>query len=60
MKDELRNAISFFFILNSSFLGLALLTFAALAFGPQPTQAAVTEAWVHRFSNVVSNTMSPS
>src|SRR5262245_25167102 len=28
---------------------------AALAFGPPPAQAAVTEAWVHRYSNVVSN-----
>ena len=35
----------------------ARLALAALAFGPPPAQAqaAVTEAWVHRFSNVVSN-----
>jgi hypothetical protein len=55
MKSELRRAISSFFILNSSFLGLALLVFAALAFGPPAAPAAVTEVWVHRYNNVVNN-----
>jgi hypothetical protein len=26
-----------------------------IAHGPQPAEAAVTEAWVHRYSNVVTN-----
>jgi hypothetical protein len=37
-------------------LWAALGLLAALAFGPPPAQAAVTEAWVHRYSNVLSNT----
>ena len=31
------------------------LAFATIAFEPQPSEAAVTEAWVQRYSNVVSN-----
>jgi len=33
---------------------IALLALAALAFEPQPAQAAVIEAWVHRYSNLVN------
>ena len=36
-------------------LWAALGLLATLAFGPPPAQAAVSEAWVHRYSNVVSN-----
>ena len=36
-------------------LSSALVALAALAFGLRPARAAVTEAWVHRYSNVVSN-----
>jgi len=36
-------------------LWAALGLFAALALGPPRAQAAVTEAWVHRYNNVVSN-----
>jgi hypothetical protein len=57
LKDQIGNAISSFFLLNSCFLGLALSSLAALEFWPQPSQAAATEAWVHRFSNVVSNSV---
>jgi len=35
----------------------ALATLAMLGFGPEPVEAAVTEAWVHRFSNVLSNSV---
>ena len=33
----------------------ALVVLAAFAFWPQPDQAAVTEAWVHRYNNIVNN-----
>ena len=36
-------------------LWTALGLLAALAFGAQSTRAAVVEGWVHRYSNVVSN-----
>lgn len=36
-------------------LWAVLATLAALAFGRPPARAAVTEAWVHRYNNVVSN-----
>jgi len=42
-------------IFHHACLWTGLLAFAMTAFGPRPAQAAVTEAWVHRFSNVVSN-----
>jgi len=32
-----------------------LMTLVTLTFGPPATHAAVTEAWVHRYNNVVSN-----
>jgi hypothetical protein len=39
------------------YISAALVALATLAFGPQPAQAAVTEAWVHRYSGVVSNSV---
>jgi uncharacterized delta-60 repeat protein len=36
-------------------IGILCVCLAALALWPQPAQAAVTEAWVQRYSNVVSN-----
>jgi hypothetical protein len=39
------------------YISTALLAFAVLALGPQPAPAAVTEAWVRRFSNVLSNSV---
>src|SRR5689334_14151649 len=36
-------------------LWTGFLAFAMIAFGASPARAAVTEAWVHRFSNVVDN-----
>ena len=37
-------------------LWTGFLAFAMIAFGPQPAHAAVTEAWVQRYSNVASST----
>jgi len=39
------------------YITAALLALAVLALGPQAAQAVVTEAWVHRFSNVLSNSV---
>ena len=36
-------------------LWAALGLFATLAFGPPPAQAAVTEAWVHRYNGTNSD-----
>ena len=36
-------------------LGAALMALATLAFGHSQAQAAVTEAWAHRYNHVVSN-----
>ena len=46
--------LSAFFHLHSRRAGLwaVLGLLAALAFGPPPVRAAVTEAWVHRYSNL--------
>ena len=38
-------------------LWAALVTLASFAFGFQPAQADVTEAWTHRFSNVLNNSV---
>ena len=42
-------------ILRPACFWTGFLAFAAIAFGPQPAQAAVTEAWVQRYSNILSN-----
>src|SRR5688572_29082452 len=42
-------------IFRRAWLWTGFLAFAAIAFGPRPARAAVTEAWVQRYSNVVSN-----
>jgi hypothetical protein len=41
-------------IVRRAWLWTRFLAFATIAFGPQPAQAAVTEAWVQRYSNVTS------
>jgi hypothetical protein len=38
-----------------AYLWAALVVLSALAFGPPPVQAAVTEAWVHRYTNGVAS-----
>jgi len=38
-------------------LWAALGLYAALSFGPLPARAAVTEAWVHRYNNVMGNSI---
>ncbi|MBI2926748.1 MAG: hypothetical protein HYY24_13710, partial [Verrucomicrobia bacterium] len=42
-------------IFRRACLWTGFLAFAMIAFGPPSAQAAVTEAWVQRHSNVVSN-----
>src|SRR5262245_39579618 len=42
-------------ISRRAWLWTGFLAFAAVAFPPQPAQAAVTEAWVQRYSNIGSN-----
>lgn len=42
-------------IFRRACLWTGFLAFATIAFGPQPAQAAVTEAWVQRYDRVVSN-----
>ena len=38
-------------IFRSAWLWISFLTFATIAFAPQPTRAAVTEAWVQRYGS---------
>src|SRR5262245_19569301 len=38
--------------IRRAWLWTGFLAFATIVFGPQTAQTAVTEAWVHRFSNV--------
>ena len=40
-------------IFRRASLWTGFLVFATIALGPQPAEAAVTEAWVHRYSNEV-------
>jgi hypothetical protein len=52
---KLFRGIATLFLPHHACLRASLGFLAALVFGLPPAQAAVTEAWVHRYSNVVSN-----
>src|SRR5262245_35323424 len=42
-------------LFHRAWLWTGFLAFATIGFGPRPSQAAVTEAWVQRYSTTVSN-----